>query len=361
MTGLHARLETRLGTFRLNVEADLPARGVTGLFGASGSGKTTLLRCVAGLYRAESGSVRLHDEVWQDEAAGRFVPVHERGVGYVSQYADLFPHLSVRKNLQYGARRAPERASGVAWGDVVEWLGLHPLLDRSVANLSGGERQRVALARALLTVPKILLLDEPVSALDEPARRDVLARLEPVLARLSIPVVYVSHSLSEVAKISDHFVWLHEGVVSDSGPVSQVMGRLDFARWLGEDTGVVLDGVVREHDEEFGLTTIDTPVGGLTIHRRPEGPGDSIRVQINARDVSLGLNPQESSSILNELPLTVLETADLSQSDCLVRLGREGVDGVVVLGKITRKSRTQLRIEPGRRVFARVKSVAVLD
>jgi molybdate transport system ATP-binding protein len=303
----------------------------------------------------------LHDEVWQDEAAGRFVPVHERGVGYVSQYADLFPHLSVHKNLGYGARRAPAGASGIARGDVVEWLGLKALLDRSVANLSGGERQRVALARALLTVPKILLLDEPVSALDEPARRDVLARLEPVLTRLSIPVVYVSHSLTEVAKIADHFVWLHDGAVSDSGPVSQVMGRLDFARWLGKDTGVVLDGVVRSHDEEFALTTIETPVGELTIHRRSEDPGEVIRVQINARDVSLGLGPQESSSILNELPLIVLETADLSKSDCLVRLAKEDVGGVVVLGKITRKSREQLDIVPGRHVFARVKSVAVLD
>jgi len=362
MTGIAVNLRARLGEFALDVKIEAPATGVTGLFGASGSGKTTVLRCLAGLHRTAAGVVRLNGDTWQDESTGLFVPPHRRGVGYISQDADLFPHLSVRKNLLYGQRRAPAEDPIVEWDDVVQWLALTQLLERDVANLSGGERQRVALARALLASPRLLLMDEPVSALDEPARREVLGHLEHVLERLSLPIIYVSHSLTEVARLSDYVVWLTEGRVGDAGPVSQVLGRLDFARWWGEETGVVLEGNVHEHDTEFQLTTVSTPLGPLIIHRRPEAPGTPVRVQINARDVSLGLTAQEKSSILNELKLIVLEIADLSPSNCLVRVGDPGAAaGPVLLARITRKSLTQLGLEPGLEIFARVKSVAVLD
>ena len=361
MTGLEANFRTRLGDFALNFELSVPGRGVTGLFGASGSGKTTALRCIAGLCRVRSGVVKLDGEVWQDGAADVFVPPHLRGIGYVSQEADLFPHLSVRDNLRYALRRVPADALSIDWADVVEWLGLDQLLARNVSNLSGGERQRVAIARALLVSPRILLMDEPISALDEPARREVLAFLEPMLARVALPVVYVSHSLTEVTRLSDHLVWMAEGRVRAAGPVSQVLGTLDFARWWGEEAGMVLDGTVCEHDQQYKLTVVSTPLGEFTIHGRPEPPGTSIRLRINGRDVSLGLIPQEESSILNELRLSVLEITDTSPSACLVHLGQPEKPEPVFLSRITRKSWKLFKLEPGSSVFARVKSVAVVD
>lgn len=359
---LDARFSTRVGEFELDIELSAEGKTVTGLAGRSGSGKTTLLRCIAGLHRAQSGLVRLNGAVWQDERAGVFVSPHLRGVGYVSQDADLFPHLSVRDNLRYAQRRAAREGPIVSWDDVVRWLEIDSLLGRSIGNLSGGERQRVAIARALLAAPRLLLMDEPVSSLDEPARRNVLDYLERVLEQISLPVVYVSHSLTEVARLSDHLVWLVDGKVADAGPVSQVLSRIDFARWWQEEPGVVLDCTVRDHDDEFQLTTVSTELGDLTIHRRPEEPGTRMRVQINARDVSLGLSPQEGSSILNELQLVIREIADHSASDCIVRLSRsKDAEGPMLLARITRKSRAHLELKQGTQVFARVKSVAVLD
>lgn len=353
------RVRAAVGHFTLDVSLDIPPFGVTGVFGPSGCGKTTLLRCVAGLHRASTGSIRWGEEVWQD--ADQFVPPHARGVGYVSQHADLFPHMSVLENLEYGAKRAPPGERRVARDDVVRWLELEPLLSRGVGRLSGGERQRAAMGRALLAEPRILLLDEPLSALDEPARRDVLRHLEPILARIDFPVVFVSHAVQEVSRLADHFVWLRNGRVADAGPVTRIVGGLEFAQWLGDERGVVLDGEVASHDVEYDLSVVTTALGAVTVPRRPEALGTRVRVQIKARDVSLGLAPQDSSSILNELPLHVLEMADLSSSDCLVRLGRVEVDDAVLLAKITRKSRVQLGLQPQSSVFARVKSVAVLD
>ncbi len=360
MTVLDAKLHSALGDFSLNVAVAASESSVTGLFGASGSGKTTVLRCIAGLHRAH-GSVHVNGDVWQDDERGIFVPTHSRRVGYISQDADLFPHLSVRQNLAYAYRRVGAAHRTLAWDDVVDWLAVGPLLDRNTSTLSGGERQRVAIARALLRSPTLLLMDEPVSSLDEPARREVLGYLSSVLARLSLSVLYVSHSLSEVARLSDQLVWLVDGRVGDAGPVSQVMGRSDFARWRDEEMGVVLEGTIVNHDDEFHLSTIRTPLGDFAIHRRPEPPNTRLRVQVNARDVSLGLVAQEQSSILNELQLTVLEIVEHSPSDCLVRLGRASHDEPVLLARITRKSRQQLQLEPTQTVYARVKSVAVLD
>ena len=361
MTGLFARLATRLGTFQLDATLEAAPSGVSGIFGPSGSGKTSLLRCLAGLTRAETGLVRFGGDVWQDESCAVFVPPHRRGVGYVAQHSDLFPHLTVRQNLRFAARRVPQGVVRMGWAEVVEWVAIGALLDRSVVSLSGGERQRVALGRALLACPRLLLLDEPVSALDEPSRRDVLESLGRVFRELDLPVLYVSHSLGEVGRLANHLVWLVDGRVADAGPVSQVLGRSDFARWRGEEITTVLDGRLLEHDDVFQLTRVGTALGDLWIHRRAEPIRAPIRVQVNARDVSIGLVPQEASSILNELPVQVLEVADLSPSDCLVRLTRAGSKTPVLLARVTMKSRTQLALQPGLDVFARVKSVAVLD
>ena len=363
MSMFTAKLRTRLGDFELDVEFESSdgGGGVVGLFGASGSGKTTILRCLAGLHRADTGVVRFDGDVWQDDSTSRFVPAHDRPVGYVSQENDLFPHLTVEGNLRYAERRVPTEERTVAWDDVLEWLALSALLPRSVIELSGGERQRVALGRALLTSPRLLLLDEPVSSLDEPARREVLKHLEHVLRKLAVPVVYVSHSLTEVARLAETVVWIQQGRVADAGPTSRVLARPDFSAWRDEEPAVVLEGVIREHDDQYHLTTISTSLGNLTIHERPEEPGTAIKVQINARDVSIGLEPQTASSIVNELPLTIRDIVDLSPSDCLVRLSTNPDAQDLLLSRITRKSRAQLELNAGASVFARVKSVAVLD
>ncbi len=360
MNTFSVQLRTRLGDFDLDVEFESSDAGVIGLFGASGSGKTTILRCLAGLHRADTGVVRLDGDVWQDDSISRFVPPHDRPVGYVSQEDNLFPHLTVEGNLRYAERRVPEPERTVAWDDVLEWLALSTFLPRSVTELSGGERQRVALARALLASPRLLLLDEPVSALDEPARREVLHHLERVLQELSIPVVYVSHSLTEVARLAETLVWIRDGRVADVGPTSRVLGRPDFAAWRDEEPAVVLEGVIHEHDNEYHLSTVSTSLGNLTIHERPEEPGTAIKIQINARDVSIGLEPQTASSIVNELQLTIHDIVDLSPSDCLIRLKTNADAQDMLLSRITRKSRAQLELNAGASVFARVKSVAVL-
>ena len=189
----------------------------------------------------------------------------------------------------------------------------------------------------------------------------MLRYLEIALTQLVLPVIYVSHSLAEVRRLSEHLVWLADGRAVDAGPTSQMLSRLDFAQWRGEEPGAVLEGTIRDHDDDFALTTVTTSLGDLTVHRRSEARGDRVQLQINARDVSLGLSAQTTSSILNELQLTVIDILELSPSDCLVRLGRPHADGPTLLARITRKSTVQLRLETGQDVFARVKSVAVLD
>ena len=358
MSGLEAALRAERGGFTLDVALRLPERGVTGLFGASGSGKTTLLRCLAGLEPRCAGQVRLGDRLWQDTAARLHLPPHRRGVGYVSQEADLFAHLDVRGNLRYAERRARERA--LAWDDAVGWLGVEPLLGRSPRTLSGGERQRVALARALLSGPRLLLMDEPLAALDEVSRREILPWLEALPARLAIPIVYVSHSLREVLRLADHLLWLVGGRVRAAGVPDAVMADFGFARWQGEEAAVVAAAEVREHDEAYALTRLASPWGALWVRRQPHAPGERVRVQIRAADVSLGLAPEPASSLLNQFAVRVLAMEDGTAGEVLLRLGADDA-AAPLLARITRLSRDRLGLAVGAAVYARVKSVAVVE
>ncbi|MBW3534453.1 MAG: molybdenum ABC transporter ATP-binding protein [Gemmatimonadetes bacterium] len=364
---LEARVALSRGDFSLDAELELPALGVTGLFGPSGSGKTTLLRCLAGLERAPGGRVRLGGSVWQDDAAGVFVPPHRRRVGFVFQEADLFSHLSVRDNLRYAAKRA--RGAGTdapavatpTWDEAVAWLGVGPLLDRDPGRLSGGERQRVAVARALLAAPRLLLMDEPLAALDEPGRREILPYLEALPARLAIPLMYVSHELREVTRLSDRMVWLVGGCVAASGTPAEVLSRTDFARWRGDAAGVVVDAALLEHDDVYELSRVASPWGPLWIRRHDGTEGSALRVEVRAGDVVVGLRREEDTSVLNQLPVRVVELGEGERGEVLARLGPRQGEGPHLLARLTRRSRDALGLEPGRDVVARIKSVAVVE
>lgn len=374
---VEAAFRHRLGSFELDATLTLPAHGVTGLFGPSGSGKTTVLRCLAGLERPRAGRLRMGSEVWQDEATGRFVPPHRRGVGYVFQDANLFPHLTVRDNLEFAWRRTPAEERRIERREVAEWLGLEELLDRHPPGLSGGERQRAALGRALAASPRLLLLDEPLSALDRVGRRQILPYLESLSGRLRIPTVYVSHDLAETARLADRLVWIVDGTIRAQGPVPRVVAGLDFARWRGAEAGVVADAVVEAHDTDHHLTRLSTAWGPLRVRRLDRSPGSRVRIQVEASDVSVGLAPDRGSSILNEFPLRVAEIGRDGPGEVLLRLERDPagdggdrggkgtglsatrLDPTPLLARITTLSAERLEIAAGRRVYARVKAVAV--
>jgi molybdate transport system ATP-binding protein len=358
ISALEARFRMIRGRFELDVSFAFPARGVTGLFGPSGAGKSTVLRCIAGLETDVEGFLRAGDDIWQDSDDNRFVPPHRRSVGYVFQESDLFTHLDVRGNLLFAWRRT--RAYRIDWDDAVVWLGLGNLLNRSVAGLSGGERQRVAIARALLSSPRLLLMDEPLSALDEVNRRDILPYLQALPERLSIPIVYVSHSLSEVGRLADHMVWLVNGRVRAAGSPTDVIGHIDFAHWRGDEATVIVDATVREHDEDGHLTLLDGPWGDIWVRRQQREPGQRIRVQIAASDVSISLAPEPLTTIMNQFSVNVLEVRDVSPGEVMVRMSRQP-EAPALLARITRRSAERLGIASGIDVYARVKSVALLE
>ncbi|MDA8092712.1 MAG: molybdenum ABC transporter ATP-binding protein [Betaproteobacteria bacterium] len=344
--------------FALQAKFEVPARGVTALFGPSGSGKTTLLRCLAGFERSPAGFLSVAGAVWQDEARRVFLPVHKRPLGYVFQDARLFPHLCVRDNLRFAWRRTPGAERALEMDQVIDWLGLEPLLDRREPRLSGGEKQRVAIARALLASPRLLLMDEPLAALDAAAKGEILPYLEALHRRLSIPIVYVSHSLEEVSRLADHVLLMAEGRVEASGPLQELATCPDSPLAHLEDAATVIDGVVAEHDNTFHLTYVDFAGGRLSLSRNPLPVGTAVRVRILARDVSLALSRAPDTSILNILEGTIETLAGHSPAQLLVHIAL--APGSRMLARITRKSASLLALHAGQRVFAQVKSVALV-
>ena len=354
---IRAKFRIERGEFSLDVDLTLPGHGVSALFGHSGSGKTTCLRAMAGLERAPRGYFSIGNEVWQDEACGLFVPPHRRALGVVFQEASLFAHLSVRRNMEYGQKRAAQRAGERALPEVAELLGIAHLLERSPGQLSGGERQRVAIARALLAAPEILLMDEPLAALDWKRKHEILPYLERLHSELSIPVIYVSHSPDEVARLADHLVLLDQGRVMASGALNQVLSRIDLPSSFADDAGVVIEARVAEHEADE-LTRLEFPGGKIFVSRRSEAVGTSLRCRIHARDVSLTLEPQQQSSILNCVAATVVDLVSTqTPGQLLVRLD---VGGDPLLARITKRSADTLGIRAGLALRAQIKAVALL-
>ena len=348
-------LSVQRGGFSLEAGFNAPASDITAISGPSGAGKTSLLRAIAGLDRAE-GHVRVGQRVWQD--AQTFVPVHERRLGYVFQEASLFEHLDVRGNLEYGMRRSASAAGADAFTAAVSLLGLQNLLARSTANLSGGERQRVAIGRALLTGPRMLLMDEPLASLDRHHKQELLPYLEKLHDELQIPVLYVSHSADEIARLADHLVLLDSGNVIAEGPTADLLTRLDLPAAHEDEAAAVLTGTIAGYDDEFGLCEVRCNGSHLYIPSAPRPTGHELRLRVLSRDVSLTLHAQQETSILNILPAEITEIAAHSDSRCLVRLDAGGQQ---LLAQITRKSAQALQLENGKRVYAQIKTVALLN
>jgi molybdate transport system ATP-binding protein len=355
---IEARFVHRLGdSFALDVDLQLPARGVSVLFGPSGCGKTTLLRCLAGLQRADQGRLLLDGERWQD-TDGHFVPTHRRAVGMVFQEASLFPHLSVRANLDYGLKRAA--ASRSTLDAAIDMLGIGALLDRQPGSLSGGERQRVAIARALATAPRLLLMDEPLAALDARRKMEILPFLERLHRELTMPVVYVTHAIGEVMRLADHVVALEAGRATAEGPLHEMLARLDLPVLAqDEQAGVVLPCTVAERQAQWQLARMDFDGGSLWTRDSGHPLGQAVRVQVLARDVSVSLSEAADSSVANQLPGTLEAlAADVHPANqlALVRVG-----SVLLMSRLTRRSVDRLRLQAGQRVWVQVKAVAVVS
>lgn len=355
MNGITARFALRHPGFELEADLVAPGRGVTALFGPSGSGKTTILRCLAGLEHS-AGALCVNGEVWQSAAV--FVPPHRRAMGYVFQEASLFPHLSVRENLLYGYRRIAPAARQVQLDQVMEWLGLAVLLERrDPAALSGGERQRVAIARALLTSPRLLLMDEPLSALDGQSKQEILAYLETLHRELDIPVIYVTHAMEEVIRLADHLVYLQQGRVAASGALLPMLSQPDSPLAKFEDAAVVIETTVGALDERYQLARLDFPGGVLWVGAAGLVPGRRLRARVQARDVSLALQQPQASSINNILPASIVSLAAAGPGQINVQLMTG--EQVMLLARITQRSCEALQLAIGMPVYAQVKTVAL--
>ncbi len=354
--GIAARFHLDYPDFALDVDLLLPGRGVSALFGHSGSGKTTLLRCIAGLEQAR-GRLRVDGETWQD--GKHFLPTHQRPLGYVFQEASLFPHLSVMGNLRYGLRRVPAAARRVSLDDAIELLGIGHLLARRPDRLSGGERQRVAIARALAPSPRLLLMDEPLAALDQARKQEILPYLERLHGELEIPLVYVTHSADEVAHLADHLVIMDDGRAVASGPLSETLARLDLPIRLGEETGVVLQARIAERDARWHLARAEFPGGSLWVKDPGRDIGAAIRLRVLARDVSLALDPHDRTSILNRLPAVVSGLSEGGHPSA--RLAQLQMGDSLLLCRLTARSVDALGLETGSRVWAQIKTAAIIE
>jgi len=353
---IHARFRLPYPAFTLDIDVDLPAGGVTAVFGRSGSGKTTLLRCIAGLEQTLDGSLIVSDETWQDGSYRR--PVHQRALGYVFQEARLFPHLSVAANLDFGRRRIAESERRVSLAQVVELLGIAHLLERRPERLSGGERQRVAIARALATSPRLLLMDEPLAALDQARKQEILPYLERLHDELAIPVLYVSHSPDEVARLADHIVLMEDGRAVAQGPLTETLARVDLPLRLGEDVGVVFSGQVLERNAEWHLARIGFAGGEIWVRDGGAGVGRTVRLRILARDVSIARHRHDDVSIMNLLPATIITHA--AEDHPALALLQLQVGGTRLLARLTRHSANRLELAPGQQVWVQIKAVALL-
>lgn len=353
MSTLTVKAALQRGDFSLPVDLRLPMAGITAFLGASGTGKTSLLRTIAGLDRHAGALVQYGSTVWQD--AVHFVPTHLRRLGYVFQEDNLFPHLSVQGNLRFATQRSAVPAKH--FDHILQHLQLEPLLARQPTQLSGGEKQKVAVARALLSQPTLLLLDEPLAAVDEDFKHSFLPQFKLLVQELNIPVLYISHSSAEIVQLADTLVYFSRGQAPIAAPTNSLLTDLQHPLAQRSDAESLLGAEVVSHDPEYGLYTLDSSGVRLFVGGPHLQVGQRVRLRIVAQDVSVTIAPPEHSSILNILPATVLEVSPCgeTQHTILLQVGDQRI-----LSRITRKSTAMLKLDIGSSVYAQIKSVAVL-
>ena len=352
MTLVEIAFAGTVGRFRLDAAFTVPATGVTALFGPSGCGKTSVLRAIAGLHRVEQGRCVIAGDVWQQDVT--FRPAHQRPIGYVFQEASLFPHLSVRRNLLFGA---PRTGGSIEYDMVIELLGLQNLLTRAPQHLSGGERQRVAIGRALLSQPKLLLMDEPLSALDRGTRDEVLPFLQRLHNGLQLPIIYVTHDMTEVEQLADHLVLMEAGRVLASGPLAALQSDAALPLFSRRDAAVSFAGTVGAYDDCYGLLKVEVSGGAFLVPSGRVAPGTRRRLQIAARDVSICTTPADST-ILNVIPARIISSSAVGAHELVVVLAL-GADGAKLLARVTRQSWDRLSLMVGQAVYAQIKAVAL--
>ena len=346
----------RLGGFVLDARFEAGS-GLIALFGRSGSGKTSIINIIAGLIRPDRAHVAIDGSVLVDTERGIFVPRHRRRIGYVFQEGRLFPHLTVRQNLLYGRWFARKAMRGDDLERVVDLLGIGSLLERRPGRLSGGEKQRVAIGRALLADPRLLLMDEPLASLDEARKAEILPYIERLRDESKVPIVYVSHSIAEVARLAMTVVLLSEGKVAALGPTSEIMQRLDLFPLTGRaEAGAVVEATVERHDDRFGLTELSSRAGHWKLQRLDAPVGARLRLRVRARDVMLAKSAPTDLSALNVLPGVV---AAIGPDDGPIVEVRVDCSGEALVARLTRYSVERLGLTPGAPVFALVKSVAL--
>lgn len=347
----------RFPDFIADINVSAPLSGVVGLFGPSGHGKTTLLRLAAGLERGTDCYVAHDGAVWQDDRRRVFVPPHKRRIGFVFQDSRLFPHLSVGGNLDYAAKRANPGRVDPTRDQIIDMLDLLPLMHRRIKELSGGESQRVAIGRALVSRPRLLLMDEPLSSLDIRRKMEILPYIERVREEMNIPVLYVTHSLDELSRLADHMLLIRNGSVAAEGSVPEVMQRMDLGPMLGRfEAGVILEGPVIAQNADFSMT--DLAIGNQVLHMPNIDAeiGTIVRIRVRARDVSIAVEAPKGLSIRNALRARI---SDISLEEGAFAEVLLDLDGIALRARITRESVTALRLEAGMIVYALIKSSAI--
>ncbi|WP_148861282.1 molybdenum ABC transporter ATP-binding protein [Marinobacter fonticola] len=354
--GLQIQVRQQLDTFQLEADLSLPQRGVTALFGVSGSGKTSLLRLIAGLDRPQQGRILIGGEPLADTGRGLFVPPQQRHLGVVFQEARLFPHYRVRGNLAYGMPRKDR----THFDAIVRLLGLGHLLDRFPATLSGGEARRVAIGRALLSRPRMLLMDEPLSGLDGPRKQELLDFILQLTRQIDIPVIYVSHDPEELTAIADYLVLMDQGHVIADGPLDELLMRFDLTPYLGGfNAASILETQVQAHDLEYHLTLLKLADGQtLTVPLIGDAPeGHPIRLRIPVREVALALAPQPHSSYRNQLEAIIEDAAVPVDNPAAMEL-RLTIGGQALRARLTRKSYDEMGLAQRETVTALVRTIA---
>ncbi len=358
MNDIQTRIQVDFPGYSLNVDLTLPGKGITGIFGASGSGKSTFLRAIAGLERSINSRIVVCDELWHDDSKNLFVLPYKRPVGFVFQDAALFTHLTVRKNLEFGLKRIPEKDRKISFDYVVDLLGIGHLMQRKPDTLSGGEKQRVGIARALATSPKILLMDEPLASLDSQRKAEIIPYLNRLNEELEIPILYVSHALDEIVALADHVVLLENGKVRASGNTDRILTRLDLPIAHSQDAASIINGTIIERDTRFHLNKVAFSGGIITMISNINQIGKKVRLRVQASDVSLTLQKSTDTSILNIIESRIVDLHDNNEGLVMVELD---ANNTPLLCRITARSASNLHLTPGKKVYAQIKGIAIVD